>query len=240
MRDMHRMRDRIDLQLDNRQIVSFVIGSLVVLGVVFALGVLVGKQLAVGSLEPQPAGDPLAALDAAEAARQRLEADDPDEPAPAAASGAAAQQPTAAELTYAEVLTGSRDVDPAIEPVKARPAPKKAEPAEARAAPPPEPARPPERRQGLADAFQKATGGSAPRGDWCLQVASLPTRADADREVARLAKQGWAAYVVEADVPGKGHFFRVRIGGYETRAAADQALADFKRKTGAAAFVTSR
>jgi DedD protein len=45
MRDSHRMKEKYDLSLDNRQIVSFLIGALVVLGSVFVLGVVVGKQL---------------------------------------------------------------------------------------------------------------------------------------------------------------------------------------------------
>ena len=50
MRDVHRMREKYDLSLDSRQVVSLLIGGIVVLGAVFVLGVLVGKKLA-GTLE---------------------------------------------------------------------------------------------------------------------------------------------------------------------------------------------
>ena len=46
MRDTHRMREKYDLSLDSRQVVSLLIGGIVVLGAVFVLGVLVGKKLA--------------------------------------------------------------------------------------------------------------------------------------------------------------------------------------------------
>ena len=46
MRDAHRMREKYDLSLDSRQVVSLLIGGIVVLGAVFVLGVLVGKKLA--------------------------------------------------------------------------------------------------------------------------------------------------------------------------------------------------
>src|SRR5215831_19411644 len=46
MRDTHRMREKYDLSLDSRQVVSLLIGAIVVLGAVFVLGVLVGKKLA--------------------------------------------------------------------------------------------------------------------------------------------------------------------------------------------------
>ena len=46
MRDENKLREKIELSLDNRQVVCLVIGSLVALAVVFVLGVMVGKQLA--------------------------------------------------------------------------------------------------------------------------------------------------------------------------------------------------
>ena len=45
MRDAHRMKEKFDLSLDNRQIVSVLIASIVVMGAVFVLGVVVGKKL---------------------------------------------------------------------------------------------------------------------------------------------------------------------------------------------------
>ena len=39
MRDTHRMREKYDLSLDSRQVVSLLIGGIVVLGAVFVLGV---------------------------------------------------------------------------------------------------------------------------------------------------------------------------------------------------------
>ncbi len=57
-----RMRDKVELSLDGRQIASIVVGALVLLGVVFVLGLNVGRQLAVKQLETTR-GDALAALD---------------------------------------------------------------------------------------------------------------------------------------------------------------------------------
>src|SRR5688572_21803850 len=62
MRDQHRMKEKFDLSLDNRQIVSLLIAGLVVLGAVFVLGVVVGKKLAANP-EAGRAPDLLAALD---------------------------------------------------------------------------------------------------------------------------------------------------------------------------------
>ena len=62
MRDTHRMREKYDLSLDSRQVVSLLIGGIVVLGAVFVLGVLVGKKLA-GTPHTDRAPDLLTALD---------------------------------------------------------------------------------------------------------------------------------------------------------------------------------
>ena len=45
MRDAHRMKEKFDVSLDNRQIVSLLIAGIVVMGAVFVLGVVVGKNL---------------------------------------------------------------------------------------------------------------------------------------------------------------------------------------------------
>ncbi len=108
MRDPQKMRDRIELQLDNRQIVSFVIGALIVLGVVFAVGVLVGKQLAVSARPPPAAQDALAAIDAKEKNREGTDAVTGTGELPSA---------KADNLTYATELTktpqpGSSPIEP--------------------------------------------------------------------------------------------------------------------------------
>src|SRR5258708_12428894 len=66
MRADHLIQEKIDLSLERRQVALLAAVALVLLGGVFALGVLVGRQLASAALSgphPAPAGD-LAALDA--------------------------------------------------------------------------------------------------------------------------------------------------------------------------------
>ena len=64
------MKEKFDLSLDNRQIVSLLIASIVVMGAVFVLGVVVGKKLA-GNAQMAAAQDLLSVLDAkAEALEQ--------------------------------------------------------------------------------------------------------------------------------------------------------------------------
>jgi cell division septation protein DedD len=57
-----KVKERIELSLDGRQIASIVVGALVLLGVIFVLGLNLGRQLAARQLEGTR-GDALAALD---------------------------------------------------------------------------------------------------------------------------------------------------------------------------------
>ena len=62
MRDADKLKEKVELSLDNRQVVSLIVGSLVMLGIVFVLGVFFGKQMA----PPPPAAlgrEALSALD---------------------------------------------------------------------------------------------------------------------------------------------------------------------------------
>src|SRR5512138_2694846 len=103
-----RSRERFEVSLDGRQVASIVVGALVILGVVFVLGLNVGKQIGMRQAEvAAPAGD-LDALDRAPApprlAREPLtfhdrltkDAPPPPPPAPPPATVAAALPPPAA------------------------------------------------------------------------------------------------------------------------------------------------
>jgi cell division septation protein DedD len=73
-------------------------------------------------------------------------------------------------------------------------------------------------------------------GAFAVQVGSTQDRFEAERIAARFRARG--ARVVASDVPGKGRWFRVKVGGYETREAAEQALREIERG-GAKGFVTT-
>ncbi len=57
-----KFKERVELSLDGRQIASVVVGALVLMGVVFVLGLNLGRQLTAKQLEATR-GDALAALD---------------------------------------------------------------------------------------------------------------------------------------------------------------------------------
>ena len=62
MKDRDKWRDRVEISLDNKQIFFLFCGVAVVVSLVFALGVVVGKRLR-PAVADEPRMDPLALLD---------------------------------------------------------------------------------------------------------------------------------------------------------------------------------
>ncbi|QRO01853.1 SPOR domain-containing protein [Archangium violaceum] len=297
MRDAHRMKEKFDVSLDNRQIVSLLIAGIIVMGAVFVLGVVVGKQLA-GNAQAAAAPDLLSALDAnAQALQQAREAESPltfqdeltkrsgSEPAPSnskpgtvtvaipppAPKPKPAEEPKVADASPAGAVDPSDASEPAPSPTDddyapapgtatAKPeAPKAAEPkpatpkpaetkvADSKPAPSPgkvEPAPVPTRttapgsglKEAIARAAQKPTE-AVPGGAFTLQISAFQNRPEAERFAAKLRDRGYAPYIVSAEVPNKGTWYRVRMGSFPSKDAASRYLADFKRETQLQAFV---
>jgi cell division septation protein DedD len=240
MRDANRIKEKFQLSLDGRQVASVVVGSLVILGGVFVLGLNVGKQLALRQAQagPRPA-DPLAALDA---------------PPPSADAG----EPP--RLSYHEALT--RPADPprppprpasvakapaAISPRPTPPATPTASPPSVPTAPSTPPSTPPPTASPTSPpapkptptAIPKLTGTAIPkeepRGAFAIQVGASQDLGEAHRVLERF--KGHRGRIVSADIPGKGRWYRVRLGAFETRQDAERYLVDLSRETGVKGFV---
>ncbi len=213
-----KVRDKVELSLDGRQIASIVVGALVLLGVVFVLGLNIGRQLAAKQLEASR-GDSLAVL---------------DQPLPAPAIPADA-------LTFHDKLT--KDRIPAVEVVPAAPPPAPAPAAEpARAAEPPKAAAKDEPKaeakpEPRAEPRVAVKAEPAARPAFSVQVVATPSRAEADRLVAKLKDYG--PRVEEADVAGKGKLYRVRVGAFTSKPEAEKFLKGFNGKTGSKGLVVA-
>jgi len=84
-----------------------------------------------------------------------------------------------------------------------------------------------------AQASGKGTPPATKAGKYTLQIAAYTTQAEADRLAKRLKDRG-----LDVRVVGTAKLFRVRIGRYETRAAATAAQKELKTKNKIDAFVT--
>lgn len=248
MRDSHRLKEKYDLSLDDRQIVTLTIASLVVLGGVFMLGVVVGKKLS-GAQPDQPSADLLGQLDQRTAALNSLKEQDAaaltfqDEltkkaPGPVALPSADEKverkaPPEKVAAADAPKVEASKVEAPKVEVSAAPPLPEspKAEPIATRT----------NDGGGLKEAFGKAQrppSEAVADGAWTVQLAAYQERAEADRFAAGLRDKGYAPYIVEVAIPNKGQWYRVRMGRFPNRDAASRYMDDFKRETSINAMVT--
>jgi DedD protein len=307
MRDAHRMKEKFDVSLDNRQIVSLLIAGIVVMGAVFVLGVVVGKKLS-SDAQTAAAPDLLSALDAnaqvLNEARQEPPLTFPDEltrktgseplpPLPAAkpaakpeapkATAAAKPEPKPAEAPKAaaaaakpaalkptpdpdtgelpamdaaeeDAIASGKTVQPKpeakpVEAPKVAAAPKpevKPEPVKGKVEETPVATRTAAREGGMKEAIARAQAlpqepqrpaEAVKGGAFTLQLSAFQSRPEADRFAARLRDKGYAPYILAAEVPGKGTWYRVRMGSFASREAAGRYLTDFKRETQLDAYV---
>ncbi|MBL0699587.1 MAG: SPOR domain-containing protein [Desulfosarcina sp.] len=65
--------------------------------------------------------------------------------------------------------------------------------------------------------------------NYTIQVASLKDSKIADKLIANLQKRGYPAYKLKAVIPGKGTWFRIRIGSYEDKADAGTIINRLKK-----------
>jgi cell division septation protein DedD len=231
-------KDKVEVSLDGRQIFYLFFGGAVIACLVFVLGVMVGKRVEARSHVHAQAStsvveDPLAALD-------QLSADADDLAFPEALTGAG-EKPLG---SVDQVLQASADEAEAAADVAAEPD-KKSEPEarpEKKAAAAPDDDKPTEAddKAAKAAAAAKAIARAENKDEkvWTLQLSSFQDRAEADSFHSKLVDAGYDPYIVEAQVPDKGTWYRVRLGSYGTYDDAIAAKKKFEAAQQIIAYVT--
>lgn len=174
----------------------FWLSAVILGGLLFAAGVMVGRGMAPG--DPQGPADPLAHLDERDQG-----------PAPKVDD----------ELTYPDALSGPPKPAPARSDPKPAPTP--------RAPANPQPAEDAGSmatvRADGADARPDRAEPDSSTASYCLQVASFRTRQQADDLATRLEGSGLPdVRTVSGEVEGKGMHYRVRLGRFTDREAAER------------------
>jgi cell division septation protein DedD len=85
-----------------------------------------------------------------------------------------------------------------------------------------------------------ASADTAPaghEGGYQLQVSSFRTQGEGQGFADQLRARGHKAYVVEAHVPGRGIWYRVRIGPFTTKHTADQYRSTFEAREHVVPFI---
>ena len=214
MRDGHRLREKIELTIDDRQVAALAVGALLLLAGMFALGLLVGMQLVRRAPQPILAGD-LAALDA-----QRAQAQNAAVPGPLRAP---APLPRPREERPEQQVAAVRPEAPAR---KEMPAP----PATVSVAPERTPAVEAERPVAVPEPPGEV-------GKFTVQLGATQDEGEAAQLAARARSVGLPASVAEARLPDKGVWYRVRVGAFADKETAERFRRDVDRELRTSAVV---
>ena len=192
-------------------------------------------------LQPRPAAAPAAPAPVI----RTVEAKPPAtaKPAATARSSAVAAKPTAMTAPSPSSPADDPSAPVAAPPVKLAPPATPPKPIAAVKPPPPAPVKaassapvvvktsPPAKTPAASDPSQA-------KGKFTLQLSSFPDRLEADLFAKKYAAQG--AFIVTSEIPGKGTWYRVRMGNFSSAAEATAAKATFEKQHNVIAYVAAR
>jgi DedD protein len=230
-REAELFKDKIEVSLDGRQIFYLFFGGAVIVGMVFVLGVMVGRRVeARGHLDhaATPASaDPLAALDRLEGSgglsfHGTLLGNDKERPVEKAIADIEKQR--------AEAPAAVPAVAPAPVPVAA---PQKANDAQIQKQIDKHDEKKDDKKKG-----DKKHADADAAGTFTLQISSFQDKGEAQALLEQIRTSGYQAYLTSAEVDGKGTFYRVRVGKFASMDAATDAKAEFEKTAKRSALVT--
>jgi len=83
---------------------------------------------------------------------------------------------------------------------------------------------------------------SAPKPDsklhYTLQIASYQEKEMAEDDIKKMKQRGYAAFIVTSALPGKGTWYRVRLGSFSNKASAEKLQKELRAKEGISPFIT--
>jgi DedD protein len=246
LRDVERWKDKIEIRLDNRQVFFLFFGSALVACLLFILGVVVGKRLeSRGRAAAPEIEDPLALLDRIAASPSTV-----DE------SITFPRTLSQAPVVRAEKKVGKAEVKLAVAPPAEAPAtvvqpvekPKAAEVIPVQVAAPAAAAAPtkvsvvspatakkaeskvtnePKVEEKKPSATKTSAANNNAAAKFSLQLGSFQSKEEADSFMSEFSSA--SPFVVSSEIPGKGRWFRVRVGKFSTSEEAVKAKAEFER-----------
>jgi len=203
MRDMRRLQQREIVQLDRTHIVWLTLGVVLILGMTFALGYVVGQRSERITLAMTNDAEPL----------ERLEAETERHRELTFYSDLAKKEKAAKAKATAEE---KREPEPAVKPIVQKPAP---EPKPAAVVPAAQ----------KTEARVALDSGPSRSGDYTIQVSSFQTMEEAKAYASSLERKGFRPFIIAAEIRKKGTWYRVRLGRFldeSTAQAAKRILLD--------------
>lgn len=217
MQDLSRYRKKDHVEISTKYVSPLVVGLVTLVGLVFAMGVLVGSRQTGGEECPQP--DLLTKLN-----EQSGEPEIPTKIDPVSYHTS-----LQAEAQNVPVPASLKSMDSEDEPVKGESASENEELQKVRLSPPVADEEPvPEKiRDDEAQIFT-------------LQVASFQDHREASLMLNRLKRAGHNAFLVRVNMPETGIWFRVRVGPFKSKQKAWAYKEEFESKERLPAFVVKR
>lgn len=83
-----------------------------------------------------------------------------------------------------------------------------------------------------------STNGQNAKLRYSLQIASYQEKEMAEEDVKKMKQRGYAAFVVASELPGKGTWYRVRLGSFINKKSAEKLQKELQAKEGIAPFIT--
>jgi cell division septation protein DedD len=80
--------------------------------------------------------------------------------------------------------------------------------------------------------------GTNTRLRYTLQIASYQAKEIAEEDVKKMKQKGYAAFIVSSELPGKGTWYRVRLGSFSSKAAAEKLQKELRTKAGISPYIT--
>ena len=229
--NVERWREKIEVKLDNRQVFFLFFGSAVVACMLFVLGVMVGKRIeSRGQADAPVLADPLAALDRAHQPPPGVAAPDPQLTFPSTLAGAPKLKGASAHT-----LSSPPKVLAKVPAPKPAPAPTLAPKPPVVAVKPPVASKPIAIAKPAPAVAPPVDPGKA-KGKYTLQLSTFTTSADAQSFVQKYP----GAFVIAAEVPGKGMTYRVRLGNYGSYKDAVAAKDSFEKQHSTIALIAAR
>lgn len=227
-------KDKIEVSLDGRQIFYLFFGGAVIVGLVFVLGVMVGRRVeARGHVErarTHASTDPLAALDRLEGSGGLSFQDKLIGSAP----------PPDVEKKIAEIEKARKKAgEPAkkldeVKPAEPKAVEKKPADEKVEAAAEPKPEKKAEKKDSAKsdkqDSEKVAEEKPPEKQRWTLQLSSFQDRAEAESFLASVKSSGYQPTLTEAKVDGKT-YYRVRLGTYKSIENANNAKSDYEKSS---------
>ena len=244
MRDLERWKDQVELSLDGRQIFFLFFGSAVATCVIFVAGVLVGKRIEQRACTPPAVADPLAVLDQMDQldrasgragggdegftfhealARREVRA------RPGRASNAGSGTETAAARPAPAAVASDAKGDHKSDNKSDGKAEGTADGKDGKDAKKVEAAT-------AATAHKTETPPAAPAAHkpaderYTLHISAFSQKDDAEDFLHRMQAAGYRPALVQSEIPGRGLFYRVRVGDYSSKKAALEAKNEFERR----------